>query len=347
MTQTVNQFQKALNFVHNMGWRNVLFRSTYELKRKSGFLKLAFPTKVKEEKFTDLAGWKNAKAKFFFSSREDVKKFPGLTEAAAQDLKTEFENIRAGKIKFFDAFYLDLGTDYDWVTNPETGYRYDSTRHWTKVRDLDPKNGDIKYVWEKSRFSYLYPVIRYDLHFGSDQSEFVLNEILDWIDKNPLNNGPNYVSSQEIALRLLNWTFALHYYKHSPALTEAVFQKIIHSLYWQSKHIEENIDFSRVAVRNNHAISECAALYLVGVLYPFFPESADWQQKGKEWLEEEGLYQVYPDGSFIQFSMNYHRVVIQLFTWIFYLGKKNGEMFSIELNKRLKTSTDFTQLRSQ
>jgi hypothetical protein len=94
-------------------------------------------------------------------------------------------------------------------------------------------------VWEKSRFSYLYTIIRYDFHFGSDQSAFVLHEILDWINKNPLNFGPNYMSSQEIALRLLNWTFALYYYKNSPQLTEETFQKILHSIYWQAKHIEK------------------------------------------------------------------------------------------------------------
>ncbi len=33
---------------------------------------------------------------------------------------------------------------------------------------------------------------------------------------------------------------------------------------------------------------------------------------GKYWFEQEIAYQVYADGSFLQFSMNYHRVVVQL-----------------------------------
>ncbi|QHT68082.1 heparinase [Rhodocytophaga rosea] len=324
-----------------MGWKGFLFRATYEFRRKSGLLKSGYPTKVKEEKFSDLAGWKNKNGKFFFSSKEDIKKFDVLSEVGKEQLKQEFNQFQQGKLKFFNGFYLTVGTEYDWVTNPETGYKFDITKHWTKIKDLDPAQGDIKYVWEKSRFSYLYTIIRYDFHFQSDQSELVFKEILDWIKKNPLNYGPNYISSQEIALRLLNWTFALYYYKNSPHLTEEVFQKIIHSIYWQAKHVEKNIDFSRIAVRNNHAITECAGLYLIGWMFPFLPESQQWQEEGKEWLEEEGLYQIYPDGSFLQFSMNYHRIVIQLFTWIFYLGKKNGDIFSIELNKRLKTSVEF------
>lgn len=337
--QTLNSIRKAYNFAQNTGWRGLLFRSTYELRRRSGLLKINFPVQVNAQSFGDLETWKRISGKFFFGSKEEIKRIT-LPEAALQQIREEYEAIRQGKIKFFNHTYVQVGRKYDWVTNPETQFKYDSTKHWTKIRDLDPKSGDIKYVWEKSRFCYLYAIIRYDLHLKSDQSEMVFRDILDWIDKNPLNCGPNYISSQEIALRLLNWTFALYYYRNSPNLTEEVFQKIIHSVYWQTKHIEKNIDFARIAVRNNHAISECLGLYAIGLLFPFFPESGQWHDHGKAWLEEEGLYQIYPDGSFLQFSMNYHRVVVQLYTWAFLLGKKNGDIFSLELHKRLKTSVD-------
>ena len=66
---------------------------------------------------------------------------------------------------------------------------------------LSKEAGDIKYVWEKSRFSFLYDVIRYDYHFDDDQSEFIFKQIEDFIDKNPINQGPNYKCSQEISLR--------------------------------------------------------------------------------------------------------------------------------------------------
>src|SRR5690606_37170125 len=122
-----------------------------------------------------------------------------------------------GQIKFFGGKLVKLGERYDWITNPDTQFKYDISRHWTEVQTLDPNAGDIKYVWEKSRFCFLYTIIRYDYHFKEDQSEFALNEIISWIDRNPLNKGPNYACSQEISLRLLNWTFALYYYKNAPA----------------------------------------------------------------------------------------------------------------------------------
>lgn len=187
----------------------------------------------------------------------------------------------------------------------------------------------------------MYDVIRYDYNFDDDQSAYVFNEIEDFITKNPINQGPNYKCSQEISLRVLNWTFALYYYKDSPNLTEALFQKIMHSIYWQIHHVYKNIHFSRVSVRNNHAITESLLLYLSGKLFPFFPNVAKWSEKGKKWFEQEIAYQIYEDGTFLQFSMNYHRVVIQLLTWGIQLAKLNGDTFDNVVYERARKSLDF------
>ena len=53
-------------------------------------------------------------------------------------------------------------------------------------------------------------------------------------------------------------------------------------------------------------------LYLMGLMFPTMPDAKKWQKKGKKWFEQEIKYQVADDGSFIQDSMNYHRVLIQL-----------------------------------
>jgi hypothetical protein len=234
-----------------------------------------------------------------------------------------------------------LGKDFDWITNPESNYKYDSSKHWTEIADYSNKAGDIKYVWEKSRFSYLYDIIRYDYHFEKDCSAFIFSEILSWITSNPINQGPNYRCSQEISLRVLNWTFALNYYKYSTNLTNEIFDKIQFAIYWQMDHVYRNINFSRIAVRNNHAITETLTLYIAALLYPQFPDSAKWKQKGKKWFEEEIAYQVYKDGTFLQFSMNYHRVVVQLLTWAIVLAEKNGDSFSEVVYERARKSVEF------
>ncbi len=330
----MNKLTQLSQLIVNMGGRYFLYRAFYELQRKTGILKRNFPTKTQQIRFLSLEEWRTSARPFFFQSRETI----ASGKKPNQTLKESFDNILSGQIQFFSYQYFNLGVDYDWITNPDSGFQYDIRKHWTEVNDYDKKVGDIKYVWEKSRFSYLYTIIRYDYHFNEDHASFVFQQIIDWIEKNPLNCGPNYKCSQEISLRLLNWIFALYFYKNSECLTEKVFQTIVLSVYWQLHHVYHNINFSRIAVRNNHAITETLTLYIVSILFPEFPNAQLWKEKGKKWFEQEINYQIYDDGTFLQFSMNYHRVVIQLLTWAMRIAQLHQDSFvSIVYEKAYKS----------
>lgn len=303
--------------------RYIAYRAWHTLEGKTGLLVKKFPTSMKRVTCFSLDEWRKQRGGYFFDDRESLtvlkKKNPHLEEAMCRMLK--------GDVLFFSKIWKPLGLDYDWVTNPETGYKYDTRIHWSKIESLSKEAGDIKFVWEKSRFSWLLIVCRYDYHFNEDHAEFAIGQILDWINKNPLNCGPNYVCSQEISIRINNWLFALHFYKNSPALTEERWNKIITSIYWQTEHVYHNINFSRITVRNNHAITETLTLYLMGLMFPKKPHAAKWKRNGKRWFEEEIDYQTNEDGTYIQDSMNYQRVVIQLLTYAIALSDVNGEKF--------------------
>lgn len=332
-----NRLTLYSQILKNMGGKYFLFRTFYEMQRKSGFLRLKYPVDYKLQTFISLEEWKEKAMPFLFHSAKDVLFGSTHTDSLAAD----FLRILKGECCYFSSTWHDLGTDYDWVTNPDTGYKYDVSKHWTEVEDIVQEAGDIKYVWEKSRFSYLYTVMRYDHSMGEDHSQFVFDQIQDWIDKNPLNCGPNYKCSQEISLRVLNWVFALYYYKSSTFLTENCFQKIMNSIYWQIKHVYGNINFSRIAVRNNHAITETLTLYIVGLLFHGFSEAKKWKTRGKQWFEREIEYQIAEDGTYLQFSMNYHRVVVQLLTWGIAIADNNGERFSEQVYQRAYQSVNF------
>jgi hypothetical protein len=320
-----------------MGSRYMAYRVLFELKRKTGLLKNKFPTNPNFKKFISVDDWRKSKIQYFFESKESLNFKKNPTEK----LKLDFEKISNGEIQFFNSQWIALGKNYDWVTNPDSKFTYDKNKHWTEIADLTTTQGDIKYVWEKSRFNYLLTTIQHDYHFEKNNAAFVFDEIINWIENNPINCGPNYRCSQEISLRILNWTFALHYYKNADELTNEIFEKIINSIYWQLQHVYNNINFSRIAVRNNHAITETAMLYLSGLLFPFINEIKNWKAKGKQWFEEEILYQIYEDGTHLQYSTNYHRVVIQLITKAFYLAEKNDESFTDEVYERAKKSVQF------
>ena len=335
----IKNFYKILNIVSNMGIRYVIFRILYTIKTKVGWKKIAFPTNLDLKKHISLEDWKKNLPPFFFYGKE----INGLEKKPTDDLKNNFENIKKGIYLFFNKSKIDLGLEYDWITNPITKYKYDVNKHWSEIKDLSPDAGDIKYVWEKSRFTFLIDIIRYDYHYNDDQSKFIFNQIEDFIDKNPINQGPNYICSQEISLRVLNWTFALYYYKDSGKLTEELFHKIMHSIYWQIHHVYKNINFSRISVRNNHAITETLMLFLSGKLFPFFPNIKLWSKKGKFWFEKEIEYQIYSDGTHLQYSMNYHRVIIQLLTLGIKLSEINKDLFNKKVYYKAKQSLDFLQ----
>lgn len=333
----MSKIGKILNLMSNMGPRYVSFRAQHEVMRRSGLLKKKFPTNPPYVQHLTLQDWKALPVNFFFDGKESLN----IPVDANADLKERYDNYCQGKFLMFNSFLADLGTNYDWITNPDSGYKYDVNKHWTEIPDYSKEAGDIKYVWEKSRFSYLYDIIRYDYHFKVDCAQLVFADILSWIKHNPVNCGPNYRCSQEMSLRVLNWTFALYYYKNNPALTEDIFNQMQHVIYWHLHHIYNNINFSRIAVRNNHAITETLTLYLGGMLYPTFPNAATWKKKGEEWFTQEVAYQVYEDGTFLQYSMNYHRIVAQLLTWAITLADLNKEKLSEVIYKRAKSSFIF------
>ena len=328
------KLKKNVNLFINMGLRYLLFRIFYMIKVKLGLLKKQFPENVSQRTFISKHDWLKLNVPFLLPNSTFVL-------ADTDKLKARVNNIFHHKFTFFSSTEYALGKDYDWITNPETGYKYNINTHWSEIEDFSKQAGDIKYVWEKARFSFVYDVIRYDKHFDNDSSKFIFTQIESFIDKNPINKGPNYKCSQEISLRILNWTFALFYYKNSKHLSEELFEKIINSIYWQLHHVYGNINFSRIAVRNNHAITETAMLYLSNLLFPFIPETKRWSEQGYHWLLKEINYQIYDDGSYLQFSHNYHRVVIQILTWVLAINKLNNKSFDEQVIDRLKKTLNF------
>ncbi|QKG80231.1 heparinase II/III family protein [Tenuifilum thalassicum] len=326
-----------LDLINNIGGRYITFRIIYLIKIKLGFLKRKFPINTPTKEFISLEKWKRLNIPFFLpDSTTSIYKIEDK-----EHLQHKRDEIVSNTFTYFSSMKYNLGPNYDWITNPDTGYKYDINKHWSEIEDFSVEAGDIKYVWEKARFTFVYYVIRYDYHFNKDSSKFVFGQIEDFIDKNPINQGPNYKCSQEISLRIMNWSFALFFYKESKYLTEELFQKIINSIYWQLHHVYHNINFSRIAVRNNHAITETAMLYLSKYLFPFIPDTEEWSKKGKKWLLKEIDYQIYEDGSYLQFSHNYHRVVIQILTWVLKINELNNIHFDSNLFDKFKKTLVF------
>ena len=320
-----------------MGFRYIFYRVKHELEKRLGVLKHRFPSPSQRKYFISLEAWKDNPKKFFFKERESLV----FEKKPSKNIKDCANKILNGEIQCFSYHWLTIPKSYEWVTNLETKYKYNINKHWSEIEDFSEKAGDIKYLWEKSRFTYFHAILRYDFHFEVDHSEWIFNEIDDWISCNPINKGPNWRCSQEISLRLFNWSFALNFYKNSKHLTEKRWKSYQNVIYWQLHHVYHHINFSRIAVRNNHAITETGLLALSEILFSYIPQTTKWSKKGRKWFEQEIAYQIYKDGTFLQFSMNYHRVVIQLLTLVLRLSELNNKKFSKTVYSRAFKSLNF------
>ena len=64
------------------------------------------------------------------------------------------DSILDGNIFYYSYHLLNVGQTPNWFINPFNGINYKGTdQHWTKLNDFDSKLGDIKNVWELSRFN--------------------------------------------------------------------------------------------------------------------------------------------------------------------------------------------------
>ena len=75
------------------------------------------------------------------------------------------------------------------------------------------------------------------------------------------------------------------------------------------------ISTMRFLNETTHAISEACGLILVSHLFPEFREAATWSRLGRRVLAAQLRRQIYADGSYIQHSMNYHRVMLDMRRW--------------------------------
>ncbi len=327
---------KFLTYIRENGLQNVLERSWYESQKRLGIISRKNPDTWNSEFPISRSAWLQTNTKYLFVSKNSLT----IPKDRAQTHQLNAQIILTGRRRYFnDSVFAESKTDR-WFTHPVDHYVYDKNKHWTKYKELSPER-DIKYIWENSRFCYLYDIIRYDYHFNKNYAAFVLGEMNSWIDENKFNKGPHFISSQEIGVRILNWLFAIYYYSKSELLTDELFKKILQSIYEQVAHIEANLSFSQKFVRNNHIITEATAIFVFSILFPQVNEAAVWLKKSKNILEKEIDYQIFEDGTYLQYSMNYHRTIIQLLTLNFTLAQNNNIIFDKKVYEKATLSLQF------
>jgi hypothetical protein len=202
-------------------------------------------------------------------------------------------------------------TPPDWLANPFNGQRVaEPERDWWQIPDFDPAVGDIKLIWELSRLDWVLPFAQ-RAHKGDPLALDRLNAWLsDWCEHNPPFKGPNWKCGQEASIRVMHLAMAALILGQVRAATPSLRDLV--QLHLQ--RIAPTVQYA-MAQDNNHGTSEAAALFMggswlgaVGV-----PEGESWARMGRRWLEDRAARLIGPQGSFSQYSLNYHRVMLDTF----------------------------------
>lgn len=223
----------------------------------------------------------------------------------------------------FGHIRIDVGdTPPDWMTSVLTGRRHpDPAQPWWRIGDFNPAVGDIKAIWELSRFDWLLAMAQRACL--GDESEFHRLErwLQDWVERNPPYLGPNWKCGQEASLRVLHLAATAMIFGQVATASPALIQLIRLHL----KRVAPTIQYA-AAQDNNHGTSEAAALFVGGswLSAAGHPEGQRWMQMGRKWLEERAVRLIGADGTFSQYSLNYHRLMLDTMsfaeTWRRQLG---------------------------
>ena len=237
-------------------------------------------------------------APFALPRREDLA---ALLGDQAGDLLAEANEIVHGQIRLFSGPPVALN-----LAPP------DSSRHWTEYEGRPSTWGveDIKYIWETARFGWVYPLGRAYLLTGNEVYPAAFWQYFeDFLSANPVNQGPNWLSAQEVALRLLALLFAARVFDASPHSILDRKRQLAGALAAHAARIPPTLSYSR-AQNNNHRISEAVGLYAAGCALPEHPRARHWRALGWHELNMALRSQIQPDGTYAQHSMNYHRLML-------------------------------------
>lgn len=231
-----------------------------------------------------------------------------------------------------------LSTPIDWLCDFRTGRRWEPAYH----ADIDYANltepSDVKIPWELSRCHQLVDLARAQLaqphpRWAAEASA----QWLSWIDANPLGMSVNWACTMEVALRAVNWIWALSVL--APQLDDDVLLQVIASLFQHGHFVEATLE--RSDINGNHYISDALGLVALGALFRNHRTAERWFARGAAILEHEIMAQVHADGVDHEASIPYHRLVAEIFLVGFLVMARNQRQPRPECWQRLQRMGEF------
>ncbi len=238
-----------------------------------------------------------------------------------------------GIITGFSSIDMDYGNPINWHYSPITKQESSSSVKWYRIPDFEAKRGDIKAIWEASRFTHFFYFARAYVITGDEKYYLAFSDQLRrWLKDNPYPYGANYKCGQECTLRMIN---ALMAYTAFNQITTAEDENNMHRLVEVCyKKVLSNFFYAHKCIKNNHTLSEICGL----IIGAWCCEDKRRLRKAYRLLDKEIENQFMPDGGYVQYSFNYQRFALQIIECVFKISEKTGIAISDNSKKLVMNS---------
>jgi len=143
--------------------------------------------------------------------------------------------------------------------------------------------------------------------------------------QNPFGFGMNWRSPLELAIRIINWTWAIDLIADAGVLSHQFDDRLLQSV---SLHVWDIArKYSRGSSANNHRIGEASGVFVATSYFPDVPDAARLREQSFQILAEEIVAQTYPSGATREQAFGYHLFVLQLLLAAGIAGRRSGKDF--------------------
>lgn len=229
-----------------------------------------------------------------------------ITKEADRICEHTFNLLGSGEIK--------LGPQIDWHCDFKSGYRWDPQLFCADVPHGHQPGVDIKVPWELSRCQHL-PLLAQAYLLTKDERypREIVAQLRDWLLQNPPSYGVNWASPMEVAIRVVNWLWAVGLAGSSPEITREFFSDLLAGFLAHGRHLVKNLEIRTDGITTNHYLANLVGLLYLGLCLPELAESKRWQTFSVHAIALEMERQVLPDGVHYESSISYHRLVTEMF----------------------------------
>jgi hypothetical protein len=300
----------AIKALRHLGFTQVALNALYRFGLKTGHYKRVEKQRVEKSGLL-------TNHLFSFPSREQILQAIGAD--GLQSLRAEAGEIVAGRFRQFGGEPVELnlapGGPLSHWTAYETGQ--------APLPTLHSPFSDIKFTWEPARFGWAFVLGRAWHVTGDEQYAAAFWRHFETFQAaNPPYMGPNWMSGQEVGIRLMAFVWAAQVFSVSEHSTPERLAVLAVSTAVHAARIPATLLYAR-SQNNNHLLTEAAALYTAGLALPDHPDAPKWQALGQKWLTWCFTHQVDAYGEYVQHSSNYHRLMLQTALWIKALTTKD------------------------